>query len=148
MELRRECAQGMAEARYQAGRYALRDGNRELAFTYAKDAKELRHPRAQTLIEAIEGDPTSSVEKDVSAIAHRRNDKDYKADRDSIRRRLRRSAQYLAVADLDKALEECVTLGSYKRYVRLACHSLCKHRFTRTGRADKQNVVTATDGNF
>ena len=116
VELRRECAQGMAEARYQAGRQALREGNRELAMQYAVDAKELRHPRAQTLIEAIEGDPTSAVEKDVTEIAHRRNDKDYKADRDSIRRRLRRSAHYLAVADLDKALEECELVIRFDPY--------------------------------
>ena len=114
--LRRECAQGMAEARYQAGRQALKEGNRELAFTYAADAKTLRHPRAATLIEAIEGDPTSSVEKDVSEIAHRRNDNDFKTNRDSIRRRLRRSAQYLAVADLDKALEECELVIRFDPY--------------------------------
>ena len=116
VEFRYECAQGMAEARYQAGRQALREGNRELAMQYATDAKSLRHPRAQTLIEAIEGDPTSAIEKDVTEIAHRRNDKDYKADRDSIRRRLRRSAQYLAVADLDKALEECELVIRFDPY--------------------------------
>ena len=116
VELRRECAQGMAEARYQAGRQALKEGNRELAATYAADAKTLRHPRAQALIEAIEGDPDSSIEKDVSEIAHRRNDKDYKSNRDSIRRRLRRSAQYLAVADLDKALEECELVIRFDPY--------------------------------
>ena len=116
VELRQECAQGMAEARYQAGRQALREGNREVAMQYALDAKTLRHPRAQALIEAIEGDPTSAVEKDVTEISHRRNDKDYKADRDSIRRRLRRSAQYLAVADLDKALEECELVIRFDPY--------------------------------
>ena len=116
VEFRYECAQGMAEARYQAGRQALREGNRELAMQYATDAKSLRHPRAQTLIEAIEGDPTSAIEKDVTEISHRRNDKDYKADRDSIRRRLRRSAQYLAVADLDKALEECELVIRFDPY--------------------------------
>ena len=116
VELRRECAQGMAEARYQAGRQALKEGNRELAASYAADAKALRHPRAQALVEAIEGDPTSAVEKDVSEIAHRRNDKDFKSDRDSIRRRLRRSAQYLAVADLDKALEECELVIRFDPY--------------------------------
>ena len=116
LEFRRECAQGMAEARYQAGRQALKDGNREVALECASDAKTLRHPRAKALIEAIEGDPTSAVEKDVAEIAHRRNDKDFKSDRDSIRRRLRRSAQYLAVADLDKALEECELVIRFDPY--------------------------------
>ena len=116
IELRRECAQGMAEARYQAGRQALKEGNRELAVSYATDAKTLRHPRAQALIEAVEGDSNSAVEKDLSDIAHRRNDNEFKSNRDSIRRRLRRSAQYLAVADLDKALEECELVIRFDPY--------------------------------
>ena len=120
VELRRECAEGMATARYQAGRQALREGDLEQARQFAVDARKLRHPRAQSLIEALDSDTASADEKDVSAIAHRRNDKDYKADRDSIRRRLRRSAQYLAVSDLDKALEECELVIRYDPYNREA----------------------------
>ena len=116
VEFRRECAQGMAEARYQAGRQAYRSGEMDLARQLAVEARTLRHPRAQALIEAIEGDTISVEEKDVSEIAHRRNDKDYKEDRNSIRRRLRRSAQYLAVSDLDKALEECELVIRFDPY--------------------------------
>ncbi len=120
VDLRKECAQGMAEARYQAGRQAFREGDFDKARQYAVDARSLRHPRAQALIETLDGDTVSSDEKDVTAISHRRNDKEYKADRDSIRRRLRRSAQYLAVSDLDKALEECELVIRYDPYNREA----------------------------
>lgn len=116
LALRKECAQGMAEARYQAGRQAYREGDMETARALALDARSLRHPRAQALLEAIEGDASTIEEKDVSEIAHRRNDKDYKTNRDAIRRRLRRSAQYLAVADLDKALEECELVIRFDPY--------------------------------
>ena len=116
IEFRRECAQGMAEARYQAGRQAYRAGEMEAARQLAMEARTLRHPRAQALLEAIEGDTISVEEKDVSEIAHRRNDKDYKENRNSIRRRLRRSAQYLAVSDLDKALEECELVIRFDPY--------------------------------
>ena len=120
VELRKECAQGMAEARYQAGRQAYREGDFDRARQLAVEARSLRHPRAQALIETLDGDTVSADEKDVSAIAHRRNDKDYKVSRDSIRRRLRRSAQYLAVADLDKALEECELVIRFDPYNREA----------------------------
>ncbi len=116
VEIRRECAQGMAEARYQAGREAFRSGEMDAARQFAAEARTLRHPRAQALIEAIEGDTVSVEEKDVSEIAHRRNDADYRTNRDSIRRRLRRSAQYLAVSDLDKALEECELVIRFDPY--------------------------------
>ena len=118
--LRRECEQGMAEARYQAGRQAFREGDCERARQLAGEARSLRHPRAQALIEALDGEVASADDKDISEISHRRNEKDYKYDRDSIRRRLRRSAQYLAVADLDKALEECELVIRYDPYNREA----------------------------
>ena len=120
VELRKECAQGMAESRYQAGRQAFREGDHERARELAIEARSLRHPRAQALLEVLDGDLSSADEKDVSEIAHRRNDKDYKSNRDSIRRRLRLSAQYLAVSDLDKALEECELVIRYDPYNREA----------------------------
>ena len=120
VELRKECTQGMAESRYQAGRQAFRDGDHERARELAVEARSLRHPRAQALIEVLDGDVGSTDEKDISDIAHRRNDKDYKVNRDSIRRRLRLSAQYLAVADLDKALEECELVIRFDPYSREA----------------------------
>ena len=120
VELRRECAQGMAEARYQAGRQAFREGDLERARQLATEARSLRHPRAQSLIETLDGEVSAADEKDITEIAHRRNEKDYKSERDSIRRRLRRSAQYLAVSDLDKALEECELVIRFDPYNREA----------------------------
>ena len=119
-ELRRECAQGMAEARYQAGRQAYRENDFETARQLAMEARTLRHPRAAALLEALDSSVVATDTKDITDIFHRRNEKDYKADRDSIRRRLRRSAQYLAVADLDKALEECELVIRYDPYNREA----------------------------
>ena len=105
-EFRKECVTGMAQAKYESAKQALKDGDRELALTDAQEAQKLRHPQAASLIESLKSETTEEVVTDVSAIKHRRNDKDYKAERDTIRRRLRLASQYLAVLDLDKALEQ------------------------------------------
>ena len=105
--LRAECNEGIAEAQYQAGKLAFKEGNRELAKTYAEEALKWHHPRARALQEALSAEVTQSAEKDYSEIKHRRNDADYKADYALVRSRLRLSAQFMAVGDLDKALEEC-----------------------------------------
>ena len=105
--LRKECAEGIGEAQYQAGRLALKEGNRELAKTYAEEALKWHNPRARTLLEALSAEVTQTAEKDISEIKHRRNDADYKSDYTLVRSRLRLSAQFMAVGDLDKALEEC-----------------------------------------
>ena len=115
-ELRKECVTGMAEAQYQAGKQALKDGDREAAKNYAKEAQKLRHPRAAALIDALEAETVTEAVTDKSAISHRRNDADYKADRDSIRRRLRLASQYLSVLDLDKALEQVDLVLRYDPY--------------------------------
>ena len=141
-ELRRECVQGMAEARYQAGRQAFREGDHGRARELAVEARSLRHPRAQALIEALDGEMASTDEKDISEIAHRRNDKDYKAERDSIRRRLRLSAQYLAVSDLDKALEECELVIRYDPYNREALNLRQRIQRRRDVILDKERHAT------
>ena len=105
-DLRKECATGMAEAKYQAGKQALKENDRELALSLAKEAQALRHPRAAALLDALAEETTDAAEVDVSAIKHRRNDGDYKTSRDKIRRRLRLASQYMAVLDLNKALEQ------------------------------------------
>jgi len=103
---RKECVTGMAQAKYESAKQALKDGDRELALKDAQEAQKLRHPQAAALVESLKTETTEEVVTDVSAIKHRRNDKDYKADRDQIRRRLRLASQYLSVLDLDKALEQ------------------------------------------
>jgi len=106
-ELRKECEQGMAKAKYEAAKQALKESNRELAAKYAEEALKLRHPNAGALLDGLKADQTQEAVTDVSDVQHRRNDPAYKKDRDVIRKRLRLSAQYLAVADLNSALEQC-----------------------------------------
>ena len=115
-DLRKECVTGMAEAQYQAGKQALKDGDRDAAMNYSKEAQKLRHPRATALIDALEAETVAEAVTDKSAISHRRNDADYKTDRDKIRRRLRLASQYLSVLDLDKALEEVDLVLRYDPY--------------------------------
>ena len=106
-ELCAECEKGMAASKYEAAKQALKEANRELAVQYAEEALKLRHPHAGALLEGLKADQTQEVTTDITDIQHRRNDSDYKKERDLIRKRLRLSAQYLAVADLNSALEQC-----------------------------------------
>ncbi len=115
-EIKRECKTGMAEAKYQSAKLFLREGNRDKGVKYAKDALALRHPKAKALIDSLEEEGTEEIEKDISEIKHVRNEASYKEDRDTVRRRLRLSAQYLAVSDLDKALEQCELVLRYDQY--------------------------------
>ena len=103
---RKECREGMAEAKYRAAKQALKDGDREYAEIYAKEALAERHPLAAAFLDSLKAESVQEAETDVSEIKHRRNDADYKRDRDQIRKRIRLSAQYLAVADLANALDQ------------------------------------------
>ena len=106
-EFCKECEQGMAKAKYEAAKQALKESNRDLAAQYAEEALKLRHPHAGALLDGLKSEQTQEAVTDVSEIQHRRNDPEYKKDRDLIRKRLRLSSQYLAVADLNSALEQC-----------------------------------------
>ena len=114
--LRAECKGGMAEAMYQAAEQAKKDGNRESAKEYAEKALKLRHQRAAKLLNSLSEETIAEVVTDKSAISHRRNEKDYKDDRDTIRHRLRLASQYLSVLDLDKALEQVDLVIRYDPY--------------------------------
>ena len=103
----KECEESMAIAKYEAAKQALKESNRELALQYAEEALKLRHPHAGALLDGLKAEQTQEAVTDISEIQHRRNDPDYKKDRDLIRKRLRLSSQYLAVADLNSALEQC-----------------------------------------
>ncbi len=103
----KECEEGMAVAKYEAAKQALKESNRELAAKYAEEAMKLRHPNAGALLDGLKAEQKQETETDIAEIKHRRNDPDYKKDRDLIRNRLRLSSQYLAVADLGSALEQC-----------------------------------------
>ena len=106
-DFRKECATGMAQARYESAKQALKESNREAAVKFAEDALKLRHPHAGALLDGLKSEMGASTATDASEIRHRRNDEDYKKDRDLIRQRLRLSSQYLAVADIDRAIEQC-----------------------------------------
>ena len=114
--LRKECKDGMAAAMYLAAEQAKKDGNREAAKEYAEKALKLRHPRAAKLLNSLSEETVAEVVTDKSAISHRRNDQDYKDDRDTIRHRLRLASQYLSVLDLDKALEQVDLVIRYDPY--------------------------------
>ena len=103
----KECEQGMAKAKYEAAKQALKESNKELAAQYAEEALKLGHPHAGALLDGLKSEQTQETETDITEIKHRRNDPDYKKDRDLARKRLRLSSQYLAVADLNSALEQC-----------------------------------------
>ena len=104
---RLECETGMAQAKYEEAKQALKESNLEAAKEAAEEAKKRRHPHAGALLDGLKAEQKQETETDVADIKHRRNDSDYKKDRDLIRQRLRLSSQYLAVADLNSALEQC-----------------------------------------
>ncbi len=106
VDVKRECQTGMAEAKYQEAKQALKENNRDHAKACAEEAQALQHPRAGALLDAIVAEKELEVASDFSEIKHRRNDEDYKKSRDVVRQRIRLASQYLAVADLDNALEQ------------------------------------------
>ena len=106
VQLRKECRQGMAEAKYRAAKQALKEGDRERAKVLAEEALAERHPLAGSFLESLKAESVQEAETDIADIKHRRNDADYKMDRDVVRKRIRLSAQYLAVADLANALDQ------------------------------------------
>ena len=106
--LRKKCDEGVAEGLYRAAIQEDQTGRREKALKLMQKAIERRHPKARRQYEAwvAEGDPDAN-KTDYSEISHRRNDEDYKASREKIAKHLKRSQHFLAVRDLDRALDEC-----------------------------------------
>lgn len=103
---REEAKAGMAEAFYLDAKQAMKIADAEKALPLAAQAKEYGHPQAERLIETLKRQPPKA-EADTSSISHRINEEEYQAQRDEIRRRLRRSRQYYTTAEYAKALEEC-----------------------------------------
>ena len=104
--IRNECKKACAEAKYQASVKAREEKNFAAAKAYAAEALALGHPNAGIMLETLKDDVVQDFKTDVSDIKHVRNEDKFKEQRDSIRKRLRAAGQYLAVSDLDKALEE------------------------------------------
>ena len=104
--LRKECDQGIAEGLYRGALQEDELGRRERAKELMDKAVDMRHPKARRVLEKWNSADTVEAPVDLSEIKHRRNDEDYKLEREQIRKHLRRSRQYLAVRDMQKALEE------------------------------------------
>ena len=106
--LRKECAQGIAEGLYRAALQEDEIGRRARAVELMEKALEMRHPKARRALEKWTTQSTVDEAKtDFTEASQRRNDDDYKSDREGIRRHLRRSRQYLALRDMARALDEC-----------------------------------------
>ena len=108
VKLRKECDQGIAEGLYRAALQEKDLGRNERAQKLMEKALDMRHPRARKTLENWLASSGEEVQvRDISDLKHRINDADYKEKRAKIRKHLRRSRQYLAVRDLDRALDEC-----------------------------------------
>ena len=107
-EDRRTCQQGIAEGLYLAAMQEDATGRRDRALKLMEKAIARRHPKARRQYEAwtAAGDPDEN-KTDVSEIQHRRNEADYKAQRQKNNQRLKRAKHLLAIRDLKGALEEC-----------------------------------------
>ena len=106
--LRRECDQGIAEGLYRAALQEEDLGRHAKAVELMEKALELRHPKARRTLEKWAAQPeVAEQETKSSDVAQVQNEADYKAQRETIRRRLRRSRQYLALRDMKRALDEC-----------------------------------------
>ena len=118
---RKECDLGIAEGLYRAALQEYDLGRRELAYRRIQQAIDMRPPKARRVLELGNAEAAGAEqETDVAENLHRRNDTEYKKEREQIRRHLRRSSQYLAVKDLNRAAEECEIVLKKDKYNREA----------------------------
>ncbi len=114
--LRRECEQGIAEGLFRQAIQNWDIGRHQVALDLMMKAREHRHPKAQGQIEKWQVESLSLESEETqgeSEALHAKNEEDYKAKRDLVRRHLRRARQYLALREMDQAVEECdVVLAS------------------------------------
>ena len=107
-DFRRECESGIAEGLYRAALQEDSIGRRAKARELMEKALEMRHPKARRVLEKWQSESTVDFSKtDFSEVSQRSNESDYKADRETARRHLRRARQYLALRDIPRALNEC-----------------------------------------
>ena len=105
---RKECQQGIAEGLYRAALQEDLTGRRDRAIKLVEKAVDLRHPKARRQLEAwIAADDPDANKTDISEIAHRRNDQDYKELRVKNEKHLKRANQLLSTRELEQALNEC-----------------------------------------
>ena len=107
-KLRRECDQGIAEGLYRAAMEEDQTGRRDRAIKLMEKAIDMRHPKARKQMEEwLSGDDPNANKTNYSQISHRKNDADFKTQREANRKHLRRARQLLSVREIDKALDEC-----------------------------------------
>lgn len=100
---------GIAEALYRDALLEIKNGDLEQAKKRAIEAREANHPLAAQLFQSIldmQNHPVV-VKPDTNLVNHRVNEYDHKLQRTEIRKRMRRSRQYLATGEYEKALEQC-----------------------------------------
>ncbi len=105
-EARKRAADGEAESYYLEASALFKIRELGKAKALAEEAHRRGHVKAARLLELIKQEPEKAV-RDNSSISHRLNEPDYKAQRDEIRKRLRRSRQHFTTSEYAKALEEC-----------------------------------------
>ena len=104
-----EARKGIAEALYRDALLEVKNGDLEQAKKQAIAAREANHPLAAQLFQNIldmQNHPVV-VKPDTNLVSHRVNEDEHKAKRAEIRKRMRRSRQYLATGEYEKALEQC-----------------------------------------
>ena len=143
---RKECDLGIAEGLYRAALQEYDLGRRELAYKRIQQAIDMRHPKARRVLELWNAEAAGAEqETDVAENLHRRNDPEYKKEREQIRRHLRRSSQYLAVKDLNRAAEECEIVLKKDKYNREAIR--LREQIQRKRKVILQNErIAARDG--
>ena len=116
-ELRKECEQGIAEGLYRAAYQEHDLGRLDRAKDLMEKALNRRHPKARSVLERWSSESAEVVTANAGDdFKHVVNDEQYKADREQIRKHLRRSRQYMSVRDLDHALEECEIVLAFDSY--------------------------------
>lgn len=141
--LRKKCQDGIAEGLYRAALQEYATGRRDRALKLIQRAIDSRHPKARRQHEAwvTEGDPDAN-KTDISEIKHRRNDEDYKSKRSVNNKHLKRSQQFLAVRDLDRAIDEVELVLDSDPYNSEALRLLDKiHQKRRTIMAKERSVT-------
>ena len=106
--LRKECESGVTEGLYLAAIEEEKIGRYAEARKLMEKALEMRHPKANEMLAKWKADrEEEALKADVSEVAQVRNEDQFKAERETARRHLRRARQYLGLRDLSRALDEC-----------------------------------------
>ena len=83
-------------------------GSRERALAYMELARDWRHPKAAKQLESWQtADDPDAYKTDLTEVRHRRNDADYKEQREKGRSNLKAAQHFLASGEIDRAIERC-----------------------------------------